>query len=303
MVHKSCLFGLVLFAAFAGCSSGTGGSGNRSGLGENCRWTGDCVVGLVCKGLICVAAADSVSEDGADADLVSGNDAGDGPTCSPNCPEPEGIVWLDIPGGTFKMGVPLECANFSGETLHNVTLSDFAIMAHEVTEAQFEEVMGHNPSENPLGADYPVENVDWSEAVAFCKAIGAKLPTEAQWEYAARGKTSFCKYPCDETDCELEYGWVEHNSDNHKHPVGLQAPNGFGLFDVVGNVEEWVFDWDDPYSTSNATDPSGPPEPFIELKITRGGNYNDDGSIVYRLGISPNFGYDVTGFRCTRVSQ
>ena len=157
-----------------------------------------------------------------------------------------GIRLKLLPAGTFWMGEDLDA--------HKVTLTQpFYLGVYEVTQEQYERVMGKNPS-NFKGPQNPVEKVSWDDAVEFCrklselpeeKAAGRiyRLPTEAEWEYACRAGTT-TKYSFGDSESELgEYGWFDKNSDRKTHPVGQKQPNKWGLYDMHGNVWEWCSDW------------------------------------------------------------
>ena len=199
------------------------------------------------------------------------------------------LIWIEP--GTFMMGSPEgELGKDYDETQHQVTLTKgYWLGKYEVTQAQYEAIMGMNPSWN-IGADLPVQWVSWFEAMAFCAKLTAAakasgklpegyeftLPTEAQWEYACRagtttalnsGKNLSDVYECSEMD---EVGWYTGNSDNKTHPVGQKLPNAWGLYDMHGNVNEWCLDWyHGAYPTSAVTDPEGPAEGV--RRVMRGG--------------------------------
>ena len=187
------------------------------------------------------------------------------------------MIWIEP--GTFTMGSPKdELGRDNDEVQHQVTLTKgYWLGKYEVTQAQYEAVMGTNPSWYK-GADLPLELVSWYDAMEFCAKLTAAakaagrlpegyeytLPTEAQWEYACRagtitalnsGKNLSDKEQCPEMD---EVGWYWYNSNDKTHSVGQKLPNAWGLYDMHGNVQEWCLDWYGAYPTSAVTDPTGP---------------------------------------------
>jgi len=167
-----------------------------------------------------------------------------------------------IPAGKFMMGDVPEPNSLRHQ--HEVTISKpFYMGVTEVTQAQYEAVMGTNPSYFK-GATNPVEMVSWNDATEFCKKLSEKtrqavrLPTEAEWEYACRAgsKTRFSFGDAEEG--LGDYAWYFANSGGTTHPVGQKKPNAWGLFDMHGNVLEWCADWFGDYSAGAATDPQGP---------------------------------------------
>lgn len=189
-----------------------------------------------------------------------------------------GMEFASIPAGKFLMGSPAtEKERYPDETQHEVTLTQgFRMGVHEVTQAQYEQVMGKNPSFSK-GATLPVEQVSYDDALAFCKklsdlpaekAAGRKyrLPTEAEWEYCCRAGTSTpfhfgnelngTQANCDGT---TPYGTTQNGPFLRKTtPVGSYPPNAWGLYDMHGNVWEWCQDWYGDYPKQSVTDPRGP---------------------------------------------
>ena len=201
-----------------------------------------------------------------------------------------------IPAGEFEMGSKAA----EDETIHTVHLPAFTIDTFEVTQEQFEAVMGNNPSDFH-GKILPVEQVTWYEARDYCKKTGKRLPTEAEWEKAARGGTDTRYYWGDAIDGD--YAWYWDNSKRHTHPIGTRKPNAFGLHDMSGNVWEWVADYyeDTYYQTSPKENPKGP---FTsKYRVIRGGSWRDLPDFLrttrrnYDL---PAGRFNHIGFRCAK---
>jgi len=160
-----------------------------------------------------------------------------------------------VKGGTFTMGSPEnEEGRYDNETQHEVTLSDFLIGKYLVTQNLWQEIMGDNPS-HFIGDDLPVEQVSRDDIQIFLKKLNKlypeknfRLPTEAEWEYAARGEPLSKGFLYAGSDDLEEVGWYAGNSDSKTHPVGQKIPNELGLFDMSGNVWEWCADWFGDYS-------------------------------------------------------
>jgi len=182
-----------------------------------------------------------------------------------------------IPAGKFMMGSPdSEPGRVVHEgPQHEVTISrPFYMGVTEVTQAQYQAIMGANPS-GFAGETNPVEHVSWTDATEFCKKLSertrrtVRLPTEAEWEYACRAgsKTKFCFGDADEV--LGDYGWSEANSGSTTHPVGQKEPNAWGLYDMHGNLCEWCADWYGEYPKGAVTDPQGPASGTY--RVLRGG--------------------------------
>jgi len=217
---------------------------------------------------------------------------------------PAGMQFARIPAGSFLMGS--DSGRYYERPEHDVTISrSFFLQTTEVTQGQWQAVMGSNPAHFKKGDDYPVENVSWDDVQAFLKKLNAldpgknyRLPTEAEWEYACRAGTSGVRYGGLDA-----IAWYFNNSDGHTHPVGQKQPNAWGLYDMLGNVGEWCADWYDRdyYANSPATDPQGPSSG--KGLILRGGSWGDDDNHVrsaYRNWLSPVDRFNFYGFRCTR---
>jgi len=216
------------------------------------------------------------------------------------------MIWIEP--GTFTMGSPeSELGRQSNETQHQVTLTQgYWLGKYEVTQAQYEAIMGENPSYFK-GADLPVEQVTWNNAVKFCEWLTAQeraagrlpegyeytLPTEAQWEYACRAGTTTAfnngtniptMLQCEDKPCPNldEVGWYGYNSGGYDSdgnwtengktfPVGQKKPNAWGLYDMHGNVYEWCLDWYGAYPASSVTDPKGASSG--SRRVLRGGSW------------------------------
>lgn len=210
---------------------------------------------------------------------------------------------VHVPGGTFLMGSPEGFGDKNEHPQHRVTISGFYIDSTEVTQKQFTKVMGFNPSHFKGCPNCPVDSVSWKDACEYCRRIGKRLPTEAEWEYAARaGSTS--NYFWGDT-MNGTYAWHYGNSDNRTHSVAQKSPNAFGLYDMTGNVWEWCSDWgsDDYYSKSVSQDPHGPDSGTFN--VTRGGGFgfNRNGYILrsaYRNLYPSGYRNINIGFRCAR---
>ena len=188
-----------------------------------------------------------------------------------------------VPPGEFLMGSPAaESGRSKVETLHPVIISSpFYISETPVTQIQYQQVMGKNPSLFK-GAALPVERVSWDLAMTFCRKLGqltnrdVRLPTEAQWEYSCRAG-SRDRYNLGDTEEDLfKAGWCKANSSMKTHFVGRKEANAFGLFDYHGNVLEWCLDWyrDTYYQSSPEKDPKGPDAG--KYRVLRGGSFLDE---------------------------
>ena len=177
--------------------------------------------------------------------------------------EPEMIF---VQGGTFYMGCSSEQGSdcYDNESpLHQVTVSNFNIGKYEVTQGQWKAIMGNNPSYFKNGDNYPVENVSWQEVQEFISRLNAatgkhyRLPTEAEWEYAARGGNKSQNYKYSGSNNLNNVAWFKDNSGSTTHIVGTKMPNELGIYDMSGNVWEWCSDWYGTYSSAMQRDPMG----------------------------------------------
>ena len=207
-----------------------------------------------------------------------------------------------IPPGSFSMGSPDSEKDSYGDEgpVRRVQITKaFYMGRYEVTQDQYMAVMGRNPSKFS-GRNLPVETVSWEEAVAFCRKIGGRLPTEAEWEYACRAgsETQFC-YGDDPNYAQLgEYAWYPGNSGSTIHAIGQKKPNSFGLYDMHGNVYEWCSDWFAAYANEQTVDPVGPPSG--QSRVCRGGGWRRFARYcrsAARNHSSPGSGGGLIGFR------
>ncbi len=186
---------------------------------------------------------------------------------------------------TELINVPAGCFNIDGS---QVCLDAFRIGKYVVTQGQYKRVMGINPSHFfSCGEDCPVEKVSWNDAQEFIKRLNNltgkryRLPTEAEWEYACHKGDKEEDY-CGSDDIDA-VAWYEGNSKKRTHPVGLKQPNRLGLYDMSGNVVQWVQDWEGEYP-SGARNPTGPEKGFY--RVFRSGSWNDEPIAVKATGRS-----------------
>ena len=224
------------------------------------------------------------------------------------------MVWVE--GGSFTMGTDLESASSHEKPAHTVTLSGFHIGKHEVSQALFEELMGWNVSYFPA-PDQPVNNVSWWNIQLFLDRLNAvtgktfRLPTEAEWEYAAKGGQKSKSYRFSGSNVIDEVAWYAGNSGKRPHPCGKKKPNELGLYDMTGNL--WEYCHDDivtkPYPTVERTNPvqGTLTKPFsTQMKVTRGGGFEyeaDESEVFRRDGATPNVRLPDIGFRLVRVGE
>jgi len=250
-----------------------------------------------------------------------------------------GMKFSLIPAGSFIMGSPDGSGDSThppvqtdepgrdlDEKQHQVTLTkSFYMQTTEVTQGQWLAVVGGtNPSHfNTCGMDCPVDSVSWNDVQNFIDALNAMegytncnttpnscytLPTEAQWEYAARADTVTAFYngnitqPSGDDPNLNEIGWYSQNSDNTTHPVAQKQPNSFGLYDMSGNAQEWCQDWYDDYLDGPLTDPTGPA--FDINRVIRGSSWSNSARYLRsanRYSNLPNDRSDNYGFRLVKT--
>ncbi len=282
-----------------------------------------------------------------DDDDDSAGDDDDSASTAPVDIVAQGITMIVLSGGTFDMGCTAaqqadgNCVA-AESPVHSVALTnDFWIGDTEVTQGQWQALMGNNPSNFPsCGTDCPVERVTWYEALAFANAVsvaeslaecytlsgctgtagvdlscssvsinsssgsvydctGYCLPTEAEWEYAARAGTDLLYAGSNAID---DVAWYDGNSGDTTHPVATKQPNAWGLYDMTGNVWEWTADWYGAYPGSFQTDPRGPESG--SSRVFRGGscfNFASFTRVAFRNLYDPFLRYDFLGFRLSRT--
>ena len=204
-----------------------------------------------------------------------------------------------VSSGTFTMGAKGRYAYDDEKPTHSVTLSSYYICKYEVTQALWRAVMGSNPSYFK-GDNLPVEQVSWNDCQTFINRLNNytsrnfRLPTEAEWEFAARGGNYSRHYKYSGSNYIGDVAWYEDNSgnsSNRTHHVGAKQANELGLYDMSGNVWEWCSDWYGSYSSYSQNDPTGPNSG--SCRVRRGGSW-DNGA----RGCHSSFrGYDVPGCR------
>jgi formylglycine-generating enzyme required for sulfatase activity len=208
----------------------------------------------------------------------------------------DGLKYVWIPAGKFTQGCSLgdnECYLDEFPTRDITLTRGFWLGQTEVTQAAYQKITNDNPSVFE-GPDLPVDMVEWEDADYYCRQIGGRLPTEAEWEYAARAGATGSRYG--NLD---EVAWYWGNSTFSTHPVGKKKPNAFGLYDMLGNVVEWTYSWYTVQHSQENINPKGPS--LAEFKSLRGGGWWDDPDLVrasYRSRIEPgDTDYNI-GFRC-----
>jgi formylglycine-generating enzyme required for sulfatase activity len=202
--------------------------------------------------------------------------------------------WASIPDGSFEMG-SASGGDRDEHPVHRVTLSSFRILVHSVTNREYRRFSTIWPGDD----DLPAVGIDWFTAYAYAAWLGGRLPTEAEWEYAARAGCPHAYCDSNGKSTQLDkVGWYAGNSGEKVHPVAQLEPNPWGLYDLVGNVWEWVGDWYAPYSAETQSDPCGPPTG--DWRVLRGGSCWNDANrarAAYRNRKSPGVEDENLGFR------
>jgi formylglycine-generating enzyme required for sulfatase activity len=215
----------------------------------------------------------------------------------PPMPGRDDPAWAAIPGGSFRMGSP-PGKGFDDERLtHQMAISPFRLGIYAVIEADYARLAG----ESGKAANLPATGMDWYSAYAYAAWLGGRLPTEAEWEYAARGGTEHeyaDRYGKKTTLAKV--GWYSGNAKNEVQRVGLLEPNHWGLYDMIGNVWEWVADWYGPYSAESQTDLWGPASGW--RRVLRGGSAWSDSDWVRAACRELRLPDEVDGYRGFRVA-
>ena len=216
------------------------------------------------------------------------------------------IEMVKVEAGSFNMGATPEMVNpwEDEKPVHRVTLTnDYYIGKYEVTQALWQAVMGKNPSWFK-GNDLPVEQVSWNDCQDFISKLNAmtgkrfRLPTEAEWEYAARGGKKSRSYQYSGSNTLGDVAWYSDNSGSKTHAVGTKQPNELGIYDMAGNVDEWCQDWYVSYSSSPQTNPTGAASGSD--RVSRGGSWDFSARgcrSSYRRGNTPDFRNGDLGLR------
>jgi formylglycine-generating enzyme required for sulfatase activity len=249
-------------------------------------------------------AETTLRQAGADAALIS-TLRGLAPVVIDRVPQPgqaklngkDGQHYVWIPPGSFQMGCsPGDAECYDDEKpAHSVSITKgFWMGQTPVTQAAYERVKGTNPS-HFKGENLPVEQVSWDEAKSYCEAAGMRLPTEAEWEYAARAGNGNARYG------DLDsIAWYGNNSGNQTRLVGAKEANSWNLYDILGNVWQWTEDWYEAYDGQReSSDPAGPPSG--QNRVLRGGSWSDIPQFV-RVSVRNRYGpggrYNFIGVRC-----
>ena len=217
------------------------------------------------------------------------------------------FTMIAVEGGTFQMGATSEQggdADSDEKPVHSVTLSDYYIGETEVTQELWEAVMGSNPSNFSGNPQRPVELVSWNDCQEFITQLNQltgknfRLPTEAEWEYAARGGDRSQGYKYSGSNTIGNVVWYYDNSNSQTHNVKIKSPNELGIYDMSGNVYEWCQDWYGNYSSGSQTNPTGPSSG--SYRVLRGGGWCSDAGncrVSTRSNYDPDYWFNLIGFR------
>jgi len=252
--------------------------------------------------------------------------------CTLFAQQTQGNAMVLVEGGTFQMGEGVVGGFFGKGPVHTVVINSFYMSRYEVTQREWREMIGSTPS-HFTGDNLPVENVSWSQAVAYCNlrsikegltqvyrgldkpdsitcnwnANGYRLPTEAEWEYAARGGRNQNLYAYSGSNDVDAVAWHETNSGGRTQPVGQKQPNALGLYDMCGNVWEWCWNWFDKnyYASSPVNNPRGwdPQGALYQSRVVRGGCWSYVLGVTSRGARPPAHRENIIGFRVVRNAQ
>jgi uncharacterized protein (TIGR02145 family) len=219
-------------------------------------------------------------------------------------------IWshmVEVEGGTFRMGATSGQDEHPFEDegpVHAVTLDTFRLCRYPVTRGEWQALMGPDPVHVRDDPNLPVSSVSWEDAEDFISQLNAlttggyRLPTEAEWEYAARGGCQSRAYRFSGSPHLDEVAWTVRNSGNHTHPVGRLKPNALGLYDMSGNLREWCQDWYGLYAPDPQVNPEG--SASGQRRVLRGGSYYNDpcfARVTYRCHYPPGHRSPGNGFR------
>jgi formylglycine-generating enzyme required for sulfatase activity len=222
------------------------------------------------------------------------------------------IEMVAVQNGILTIGCTPEQGNDCRDAekpAHRVQVSDYFIGKYEVTQAQWKAVMGDNPS-NFKGDNLPVDRVSWNDVQEFISKLNAltgkqyRLPTEAEWEFAARGGVGSKGYKYSGSNTVSEVSWLDVNSTKTSHAVGTKLPNELGIYDMSGNVMEWCNDWLGQYTDIGKVNPKG--ANAGTLRVGRGGSWNSVDRVVRvsaRSGNNPDNRAVNLGFRLVRSAK
>jgi formylglycine-generating enzyme required for sulfatase activity len=226
------------------------------------------------------------------------------------------LEMVSLPAGKFLMGSPdsdPDAYDYE-KPQHQVKVNSFAIGKYPITQAQYQAVIGYNLSHFKNNPQNPVEMVSWNDAQAFCQKLSQitgrtyRLPTEAEWEYACRAGTTTRYYFGDNANQLGNYAWYSGNSNRTTHPVGQKKPNGWGIYDMSGNVWEWCEDdWHDSYigAPNDGTAWLDNNNRYQSSKCLRGGSWDNfpvNCRSAFRYGYIPVDRINYLGFRVACVS-
>lgn len=225
-----------------------------------------------------------------------------------------GMEFVLVKGGAYEMGDPFGDGFPWEQPVHTVTVSDFYIGKYEVTQEQWEKVMGNNPSYFKGDGRLPVDKVSWNDIQEFIKRLNEKsgehyrLPTEAEWEYAARSGGKKEKWAGTSNESEVgDYAWYIGNSGRKSYPVGTKKPNHLGIYDMSGSLWEWVQDWNGTFPKESQINPKGPVSDDKDgYRVYRGGAWDYEPRIVrvfMRSGNKPSYTRQWIGFRLAKPTR